>query len=230
MNLSSRATASPAALNAAFLPLIDGLQEAVWLVDAHTRCVVAVNTASQQLLGLPARELIGASIESLASTPEDALFWMDAAIGRRETLHTDTLMRHADGRMLWGELFTVQPFGNSLVKLTLTGQQVYDLLNQQFTVNRFLQISGLTYTWDNSLPAASRVVEVRKDAVPIDRAAAYTVTANNFIATGGDGFSVFLAGTGNIGGPIDLDALIEYVASLPQPFSAPPLDRIQRLN
>ncbi|WP_067281427.1 bifunctional diguanylate cyclase/phosphodiesterase [Mitsuaria sp. 7] len=102
MTLPTRtATAPPAVVNTAFLPLIDGLQEGVWLVDARTHCVVAVNRASQQLLGLQAKDLVGSSVESLASTPEDALFWMDAAIGRRESLHTDTMMRHADGRMLW---------------------------------------------------------------------------------------------------------------------------------
>lgn len=136
----------------------------------------------------------------------------------------------APGLALWGELFTVQPFGNSLVKLELTGQQIYDLLNQQFAVSRFLQISGLTYTWDNSLPAASRVVEVLQEGAPIDRNASYTVTANNFIAGGGDGFTVFLSGVGNVGGPIDLDAFISYLTSLPQPFSAPALGRITRLN
>jgi len=136
----------------------------------------------------------------------------------------------ADGLALWGELFQIQPFGNVLVQLNLTGQQIYDLLNQQFAVNRFLQISGLTYTWDNSLPAASRVVEVRKDGVAIDKTASYSVTANNFIVGGGDGFSVFLSGTGNLVGPIDLDAFLTYVASLPQPFSAPALNRITRLN
>jgi 5'-nucleotidase len=136
----------------------------------------------------------------------------------------------ADGVVLWGELFTVQPFGNSLVRLNMTGQQIYDLLNQQFAVSRFLQISGLTYTWDNALPAASRVVEVQKDGVPIDKTATYTVTANNFIATGGDGFTVFLSGTGNVGGPIDLDALISYVTAQPQPLALPALNRITRLH
>ena len=136
----------------------------------------------------------------------------------------------ADGLLLWGELFTVQPFGNSLVRMNLTGQQIYDLLNQQFVVNRFLQVSGLSYTWDNALPASSRVVQVLKDGFPIELGATYTVTANNFIATGGDGFTVFLGSTGNVGGPIDLDALVTYVESLPQPFSAPALDRITRLN
>ncbi|MGC4091179.1 MAG: bifunctional metallophosphatase/5'-nucleotidase [Polyangiaceae bacterium] len=136
----------------------------------------------------------------------------------------------ADGLALWGELFTIQPFGNSLVRLSMTGQQIYDLLNQQFAVSRFLQISGLTYTWDASLPAASRVVEVLKDGVPIDVTATYSVTANNFIAAGGDGFTVFLQGSGNVGGAVDLDAFIAYVSSLTQPFAPPALGRITRLN
>jgi 5'-nucleotidase len=136
----------------------------------------------------------------------------------------------ADGLALWGELFSIQPFGNDVVTLKLTGQQIYDLLNQQFAVNRFLQISGLTYTWDNSLPAASRVVEVRKDGAPIDRSATYSVAANNFIAGGGDGFTVFLGGTNRVVGPVDIDALVFYLPTLPQPFAAPALGRITRLN
>ncbi|UXH78069.1 putative bifunctional diguanylate cyclase/phosphodiesterase [Roseateles amylovorans] len=89
------------ALPPSFLAMIDGLQEAVWLVDAQTHQVLAANAASQQLLGFPARALIGRAIESLATTPEDTLFWSDAAVGRREGLHTDTMMRHADGHLLW---------------------------------------------------------------------------------------------------------------------------------
>ena len=136
----------------------------------------------------------------------------------------------SDGLILWGELFTIQPFGNSLVRLELTGQQIYDLLNQQFAVNRFLQISGLEYTWDDSLPAESRVVEVRQDGVPIDRAEIYSVTANNFIAAGGDGFTVFLSGANAVGGPLDVDALIDYIEAQTGPLVPPPLGRITRLD
>ena len=137
------------------------------------------------------------------------------------------------GDVTWGDLFTVQPFGNSLVKIELTGQQIYDLLNQQWAGQPFphiLQISGLTYTWDNNLPDANRIVEIRKDGVPIDLAALYTVTANSFIAAGGDNFTVFTQGVNPVGGPIDLDALIEYIEDLPQPFSAAIEERITRVN
>jgi 5'-nucleotidase len=136
----------------------------------------------------------------------------------------------ADGVALWGELFAIQPFGNDVVSFGMTGQQVYDLLNQQFAVNRMLQISGLTYTWDNSLPAASRVVEIRKDGLAIDRGAVYKVAANSFLVTGGDGFSVFLNGTNKVVGPVDIEALVSLMEAAPQPIAPPAQDRITRLN
>jgi 5'-nucleotidase len=136
----------------------------------------------------------------------------------------------ADGVALWGELFAIQPFGNDVVSFEMTGQQVYDLLNQQFAVNRMLQIAGLSYTWDNSLPAASRVVEVRKDGVAIDRSAVYKVAANSFLVTGGDGFTVFLNGTNKVVGPVDIAALVAFMQTAPQPIAPPALDRVTRLN
>ena len=81
--------------------LLEALQEAVWLVDARTRCIVAVNSASTELLGMPAESIIGSPVETLASTPEDAMFWLEAAAGSRTGLRSDTLVRHAQGHMLW---------------------------------------------------------------------------------------------------------------------------------
>ncbi len=139
------------------------------------------------------------------------------------------------GSVTWGELFTVQPFGNTVVGLTLTGQQIYDLLNQQWGApqpagGRILQIAGFGYTWSSAIAEGDlRVVEVHDaDNQPLDLAASYRVAANNFIATGGDNFTVLRGGTNQVGGPIDLDALIDYVDTLPQPFSATTDGRITR--
>jgi 5'-nucleotidase len=139
----------------------------------------------------------------------------------------------AAGPVTWGDLFTIQPFGNSVVKMNLTGQQIYALLNQQWLNQpfpRILQISGLTYTWDNNLPIGNRVVEVRKGGVPIGLTTVYTVAVNSFIAAGGDNFTVLTQGTNLVGGPVDLDALIVYVEDLPQPFTATIEGRITRLH
>ncbi|MFC7441911.1 bifunctional metallophosphatase/5'-nucleotidase [Laceyella putida] len=128
------------------------------------------------------------------------------------------------GTITWGHLYTVQPFGNDLVKMTLTGAQIRTLLNQQFqdpSRIRILQISGLRYTYDPNRPADDRVVSIVKaDGTPLDPAATYSVTVNSFLASGGDGFTVLKEGTDRTVGPTDLDALVEYVKQLPQPFGA----------
>jgi len=135
------------------------------------------------------------------------------------------------GTVKWGDVYTVQPFGNNLVKMELTGAQIRALLNQQFQDEnriRILQISGLRYMYDPNRPAHDRVVTIlREDGQPIEPNQTYTVTVNSFLASGGDGFTVLTEGTNRMGGPIDMDAMIEYIKQLPQPFSASIEGRIQ---
>lgn len=128
------------------------------------------------------------------------------------------------GKVTYGELFSVQPFDNGLVKMELTGDQIYRLLEQQFQNGRtrILQIGGLKYTYNASNPAGQRITSITlPDGTPLNRAATYTVAANGYIATGGDGFTVFKEGknTTSVGG--DLEALVDYIESLTQPFTAP---------
>ncbi|HEY5758508.1 MAG TPA: bifunctional metallophosphatase/5'-nucleotidase [Steroidobacter sp.] len=138
------------------------------------------------------------------------------------------------GEVTWGELFTIQPFGNDLVSLDLTGAQIKTLLEQQWQGQAFpkiLKTSGLTYTWDNARPVGDRVTQIlNADSTPLDPAAIYRVTVNSFMAAGGDGFLVLPSGTNRVVGPVDLGALVEYVESLPQPFSAAIEGRINRIN
>ncbi|SEM90400.1 bifunctional metallophosphatase/5'-nucleotidase [Lihuaxuella thermophila] len=135
------------------------------------------------------------------------------------------------GKVTWGDVFTVQPFNNDLVKMELTGEQIRRVLNQQFQDPgriRILQISGLQYSYNPDRPAHDRVVDLKKtDGTPIDPTQTYTVTVNSFLASGGDDFTVFNEGLNRIVGPVDLDALIEYIKQLPQPFSAQIEGRIQ---
>jgi 5'-nucleotidase len=121
------------------------------------------------------------------------------------------------GPITYGELFTVQPFDNQVVKMELTGDQIYRLLEQQFEVNRMLQISGFTYTYNASNPAGQRITSVTINGAPLDRNATYIVAANGFIATGGDGFTVFeeASATQQTLGS-DLDALEAYIGSQQQ--------------
>jgi 5'-nucleotidase len=138
------------------------------------------------------------------------------------------------GPATWGEFFTIQPFGNSCVKMDLTGAQVKTLLEQQWGPGtppngRILKTSGFVYTWSLTPPVGSRVSSILVGGVPIDPLATYSIACNSFLAGGGDGFTTFNLGTNRVGGPVDLDALIEYVESLPQPFSAAIENRIVRV-
>ncbi|WP_083935180.1 bifunctional metallophosphatase/5'-nucleotidase [Bacillus sp. 1NLA3E] len=128
------------------------------------------------------------------------------------------------GEVTWGELFTIQPFKNNLVKKTFTGYQIRCLLNQQWQqqgIVRMLQISGLKYTWDGTKGDGDKVIDIfRADGTPIYSEAKYTVTINSYLANGGDNFSVLLEGTHQVDGPVDLDVFENYLKQLKQPFSA----------
>ncbi|HWR66507.1 MAG TPA: 5'-nucleotidase C-terminal domain-containing protein [Bellilinea sp.] len=118
----------------------------------------------------------------------------------------------------YGDFFIVQPFDNKLATLDLTGSQLYALLEQQFppaqTSVKLLQVSGIKYSFNLALPVGSRITSLTlTDGTPIlPDATPYSVACNEFIATGGDGFSTFLGGT-NVTriGVSDLDALIDFV-------------------
>jgi 5'-nucleotidase len=131
------------------------------------------------------------------------------------------------GEVTYGEAFTVQPFGNTLTVKTMTGDMIQRLLEQQFVVQtppRFLQISWtLSYSWSSLAPAGDKVLDssVKIMGVPVSPTAQYQVTMNNFLADGGDGFSVFKEGKNQIGGEVDLDAFGRYMMKH-SPISPPP--------
>lgn len=139
----------------------------------------------------------------------------------------------APGEVTYGELFTVQPFSNVLTVVSCTGSQIDAVLEQQFDnpgvgQSRILQVSrGFTYAWSSSAPKGSKVdiAGIRINGVPVDPAASYRVTINNFLATGGDNFTVFPGCTQPLGGDVDIDALEAYFGSN-SPVPPGPMDRI----
>jgi len=139
------------------------------------------------------------------------------------------------GEVTYGELFTVQPFNNVMTVLTCTGTQIDALLEQQFKAapasNTILQVSdGFTYSWSASAALGSKVdiASIQIDGVPISAGATYRVAMNNFLASGGDGFSVFTQCTDPLGGEIDLDVLVTYFGAH-SPVAPGPQNRITRL-
>jgi 5'-nucleotidase len=136
------------------------------------------------------------------------------------------------GDVTYGEAFTVQPFGNTLVTLTLTGAQLHTLLEQQWggSHDRVLQPSkGFSYTWKASAPVGQKVdpASLRLHGAPVDPAGRYRVTVNSFLAGGGDGFHVLAQGTERRGGVVDVDALEAWLKAH-SPLSPPETNRITR--
>lgn len=163
------------------------------------------------------------------------------ADAQRSTMKTDFAFMNpggirADldaGEITWGEVYTVQPFNNDLTKVTMTGQQIRDLLNQQWGTSKttMLQISGFKYTWDANLPVGQKVVNILlPDGSTIDPNKTYTVTANAFLSGGGDGFTVFTKAQNKEVGPVDLDALLDFIQALPQPITYTIDNRVQKLQ
>ncbi len=157
--------------------------------------------------------------------------------GIREDLLFDSAGPESDGELTYGEAFSVLPFGNSLVTVSLTGAQIAALLESQFRgstddTSDVLQVSsGFSYTWDAARPVGSRVdiSTIAIDGVPVDPEATYRVTANNFLADGGDDYAILKQGTERTGGDVDVAALVAYFEAA-SPVAPGPQDRITRLN
>ena len=141
----------------------------------------------------------------------------------------------AVGEVTYGEAFTVQPFGNSLVTKTMTGDQLRRLLEQQFVgchdqaTQRILQVSStLRYEQDGGGAAcADKVGRIWVNDVEVTATATFRVTMNSFLAAGGDGFTVFNEGTDPLGGAQDIDALVAaFAAAEPAGIAVPTPGRI----
>lgn len=147
-------------------------------------------------------------------------------------VRADLVVPAGGGDVTYGQLFTVQPFGNSLVVKSMTGAQLKRLLEQQFaTIRRriLLPSAGFSYSYDTRLPAGQRVSNLRLQGQPVQDNASYRVTMNSFLATGGDGFTVFGEGADALGGALDVDALEAYLAANPG-LAPPATNRITRID
>jgi len=154
------------------------------------------------------------ALGDLVADAQRAATRADIALMNPGGLRTDL----AAGPVTWGELLTLHPFGNRLITMTLTGAQLHAVLEEQWPADpsalpRVLKTSGLYYVWDPRRPAGSHVVaacDVHHRS--IDMAAEYRVTVSDFLAGGGDGFLALEAGRSKLTGPLDADALAQYLA------------------
>ncbi|RFU68322.1 bifunctional metallophosphatase/5'-nucleotidase [Peribacillus saganii] len=135
----------------------------------------------------------------------------DGMLAKAKTVNPDTVIAVTNGGgirasieagdITLGEILTTMPFGNTLGIMNLKGSEVKAALEHSVSQapaasGGFLQVSGLTFTYDSSKPAGQRVLEVKVKGAdgsfaPINDETSYFVATNTFTAKGGDGYEVF---------------------------------------
>lgn len=115
------------------------------------------------------------------------------------------------GTITWEDAFLIQPFGNPLIKMELSGKEIRNILQEQWKEEtRMLQISGLRYSWKNNLIQSISL----ENGTPLQDDQTYSVVANSFLANGGDKFITFKSGRNRIEGPTDQEAFANYIRSI----------------
>ena len=153
----------------------------------------------------------------------------DFALMNPGGVRADLIVPPGGGAVNYGQLFSIQPFGNTLTVKTFTGQLVKELLESQYRQDRprvLFPSAQLTYQVDLKQPVGQRVSDIRIKGQALQMNTPYRVTMNSFLATGGDAFSVFNRGTDVLGGDLDVDALTDYLAKNPG-LTPPSTDRIR---
>lgn len=132
------------------------------------------------------------------------------------------------GKVTLGTLYDMQPYGNSQPIVEMTGQDIIDLLNEQYTKSQlyFLQLSGLTYHFKSATNGdqIAEVSDVQVDGQDINVNGTYRVLTNDYLSTGGDGYQAFAKGKIVDNARQDIDLLTTYMQDN-SPIPVPQLNR-----
>jgi 5'-nucleotidase len=178
----------------------------------------------------PLGNLIADAQWSVTAAPEKG--GADFALMNPGGVRADLLLPPDGGLVHYGQLFRIQPFGNTLVVKSFTGHQIKAFLEQQYAQVDRLRVlfpsAQLRYEVDLKRAMGQRVQNIKIKGLAIQMNSTYRVTMNSFLATGGDGFTIFNQGTDALGGDLDVDALTDYLMQNPG-LLPPATDRIRRL-
>jgi 5'-nucleotidase len=160
----------------------------------------------------------------------------DVALINGGSIRADTMID--PGPLTRRDLLSILPYANKIVKLEATGKSLREVIEHGLSrtaedsePGRFLQVSGIRFTFDASRPPGSRIVEIKVNGQPLDDAKTYTLATVNFLLSGGDDYSM-LKNLKVVLAPeqarLDTDILERIMRSRP---IAPKVDgRIQRLD
>lgn len=175
----------------------------------------------------PLGDLIANAHLAATSAAEDG----GAQIAFMNTGGIRTGLHARNGHVTYGAIHAVHPFGNVLVTMTLTGADIHELLEQQWVAggSKLVPSEGFTYEWSGAAPPGSKIdpSSIRLNGVVIEPARSYRVTVNEFLAGGGDGFTVLTRGTDKVRGIVDVEALERYLVAH-SPVSPPRVGRVRK--
>ncbi len=175
-----------------------------------------------------------------SSNFSDVAFMNPGGVRSDLTFASSQTPPEGDGVVTFGEAFTFQPFGNTLVTFPMTGAQIVSVLQQQCqpagSSRPFLHLgvsAGFTYDLAKTITAGNctsvSITNVQLNGVALNPAASYNVTVNNFLADGGDNFTTFGTITApRLDGGNDLQALVNYLGTF-SPVAPPSTDRVNEL-
>ncbi len=175
----------------------------------------------------PLGDLIADAHLAATSAPEDG----GAQIAFMNVRGIRTELHARNGHVTYGAIHAAHPFGNVLVTMTLTGADLRELLEEQWSAggSELAPSAGFTYEWSGAAPVGAKVdpSSIRLHGVVIDPARTYRVTVNEFLAGGGNGFMVLTRGTDKVRGIVDIEALERYLAAS-SPVSPPRAGRVRK--
>jgi 5'-nucleotidase/UDP-sugar diphosphatase len=117
------------------------------------------------------------------------------------------------GKITMEKIYELLPYDNVIMTMDLTGKQIQELLEHGATLPHggILQASGISVTYDLKKPVGKRVANISVGNSPLNLMNVYTVTTNDFLAAGGDGYTTFKEGRNIRYGDNLRDVFVEYI-------------------
>lgn len=192
-------------------------------VKPDTKVMTLLQTYKDQL-GTHAGKTIGTLPYKLTrkknERAESPLAQLVAEASRKEMQADIALVHHGGiraslpkGDVTKKELYTAFPFEHHLVKIELTGKELYEVLEQQWSekYDAALQTAGITVEWNELAPFGERIEEIKAESgEPIELTQTYTIALSNYLQEGGDGFSKFKSTKVLQKGPLVVDAVATH--------------------
>jgi 2',3'-cyclic-nucleotide 2'-phosphodiesterase (5'-nucleotidase family) len=171
----------------------------------------AIENIQKEVVGQTPVDLVGGNPPARVGETNLGNLITDGMLAKAKTINPETTIALQNGGgvratinpgdITLEEVFQVMPFGNSLGILDLTGAEIREALEWSVKdapkpFGGFLQVSGLTFTYDSGKPVGEKVITVEvkgKDGkyAPLEDANHYFVATNTFTAKGGDGYTMF---------------------------------------